>query len=785
MIMRFFRFAARLLVALSLFLVTAIAIVIAWLTTSLPQWNGTAAGVPVSHAAEILRDANGVTHIRAASERDAYVALGYAHAQDRLWQMDTYRRIGAGRMAEVVGTPGLTVDRFLRTLGVYRLAEQQVAEASPEVRDAIAGYTAGVNAYLSDHRGPWPPEFTVLGYAPEPWRPADSAVLGKLLGLMLGGNWSDELRRAALIERFGVEALDVLLPGSSGPAIVTEGAAGDVGSLLAGIPAWAHPRRASNAWAVAPGRAASGGAILASDPHLGLTAPGIWYLVRIETPDKTIVGATIPGLPFHLLAQNGGVAWGLTTTYGDVSDLVVETLADESGATYQTRDGPAPFRVREERIAVRFGRDVTLLVREGRYGPVVSDLLDRAASFAGSGRVAVLQAVALQEGDTTPEALYRMQRARSAEEFREALRYYHSPLQNVIYADRSGSIGFIAAGRIPIREKGDGSLPADAASGAGWRGFVPFDGLPQSLNPPSGRVLNANNRIVGDDFPYFISRDWEPSYRAQRLAELLSTATRGSLADHAAFQNDVHSRAAETIVPTLLARLDEGSLSAAARSAVAILKAWDFRVERDRGAPLVFAAWLPEITREVFADEMGDALPTLSGDHLDRALAVLQRGQHWCRRGDEPDAECRSSVTRALEAAVARLAREHGTNPDEWRWGSAHRARLIHPILFVPGFGRLFGTDVASDGDGHTLKRGGHGSDFRNGHAAGYRAVYDLAQPSRSLFSMLPGQSGNPFSRYFADQVADWRDGRYFMIPSFDEAAVGARGRLRLLPLAR
>jgi len=608
-IMRFLRIAGRTLAILIGTLLVALVVVALWLTTSLPVWDGVQTDLPVAASVDIVRDRHGVTHIRAASDRDAYVALGFAHAQDRLWQMDTYRRIGAGRAAEVVGSPGLFVDRLMRTLGVYRLAERQIEHASPEVREAITAYAAGVNAYLERHQGPWPPEFTLLGYRPEPWRPADSAVLGKLLALMLGGNWFDEMRRAALIERVGPDKLDVLNP-REGPhrAMLSALPGFDAQRLLSALPSWTQPRRASNAWAVTAERTSQGAPILASDPHLGMTAPGIWYLVRLETPTRSISGATIPGLPFHLLGQNEHVAWGLTTTYGDVSDLVVETTLDDDH--YRTPEGSEAFRSREETIRVRFGRDVVLRIRESRHGPIVSDVIDRAAATAGAGRVAALQAVALQPDDTTPEALYRLQTASDAASFREALRLYHAPMQNVLYADRQGAIGFIAAGRAPIRASGDGSIPADGARGAAWTGYVPFDALPQKTNPDSGVLFNANNRVVADDYPYLISLDWEPAFRAERLRVLLAPSVPLDVASHAAFQNDTYSAAAATLLPALLQRLETMTARPAA-DLVADLRAWNFHMDRDSRAALVFAAWLPELTREIFADDLGELVSSL------------------------------------------------------------------------------------------------------------------------------------------------------------------------------
>lgn len=787
------RMAGRVARVAAVLIVVLVAVVVTiglWLSASLPAWNGAQIADGIAAPVEIVRDNVGATHIYAANDDDAYFALGYAHAQDRLWQMDIYRRIGAGRVAEIVGRPGLVADRFTRTLGLYRSAERQYEALPAPVRGAVDAYADGVNAYIAGHEGPWPPEFTLLAYRPERWRPADSLVLGKLLALMLGGNWFDELRRAALLDRLTPDEVEFLLPTDLDDAPVTLAQGTrlpvDAARLLAATPALLQPRRASNAWAVDGTHTGSGKPILASDPHLGLTAPGIWYLARIEAPGLRMTGATVPGMPVHLLGHNGHIAWGLTTTYGDLTDLLVLDIAGPDA--YRVGDTTAAFAVREERIAVRLGEDVTLRVRETPFGPVISDVIDSAATHAGETAVVVLRASALDDADLTPAAMFDLNRARDWAGFRDALRRYGVPQQNIVYADADGTIGFFAPGLVPVRRDGRGLVPGRLPDND-WTGYIPFDDLPQRRGDPRGIIFNANNRIVGDDYPYFISADWEPPFRAERLAEvLLGDDAPATVDGHVALQGDTLSPMARLLLPAMLARLPTADRSAAAIRAVALLAAWDYRMDADKTAPTVFAAWYARLDDLVFGDDLGEQRGRVDPRRLHQVLRD-DRGS-WCDdRSSAVGETCSEMTGRALDEALAALGEQHGEDARTWRWGAAHPARFVHPALsFLPGVPRWLGITVESGGGNYTLRRGGYGGggdgQFVNGHGAGYRAVYDLGDLDRSVFMVAPGTSGNPYSRFFAEHTTDWRNATLVRLPANRAAAQkDARGVFTLIPV--
>jgi penicillin amidase len=557
----------------------------AWRT--LPQTSGERVVAGLSHPVEVWRDRYGVPHIFADSLQDAWFALGYVHAQDRMWQMEFTRRLGAGRLAEVMGRPALGADRFFRTLGLYRLAEAQSDSLSPQARGALESYASGINAWLDHRAAALPPEFMLLGYEPEPWRVADSLVWGRLLAYQLSTNWTTELLRARLALRLPKALLVELWPAGPPDAPVTIGASGQSAAagfegaldLLAPTPGWLDSRGASNAWVIGPDRSASGAPILANDPHLGLVAPNQWYLARLVTPELELTGATAPGAPFTVLGHNGSVAWGMTTMGGDTQDLFVETIDPVDPTRYLTPEGPQPFITRSETILVKESDPVPLTVRATRHGPVISDFLAGMDTVAGMNAVIALASASEAAGDPTAEALIAMPRAHDAAAFAAAAVNFEAPALNIFFADTHGAIGMVAPGRIPVRRHGDGSLPATGADGLqDWIGLIPRDERPRLLNPETGVLFNANNRLVDDSYPWFIARDWEEPHRARRIAEILELRARHSVDDMLAIQTDVLSGAARDLLSIMLEQV--GPVEGDAARAIEMLRIWDLQSTR-------------------------------------------------------------------------------------------------------------------------------------------------------------------------------------------------------------
>lgn len=772
-----------------------------WLRTSLPVQQREMTVVGVSAPVDIIRDENWIPHIFARTEEDAAFALGYVHAEDRLWQMEMIRRLGAGRLSELFGPSLLATDRHLRTLGLYELAKDQAAHASVPVKRMLKSYAAGVNEWLRRRKGALPPEFLVLSFEPEPWEIADSMVWGPLMAWRLGTNRHHELLRARLTHHLNSEQIAELWPQTREEETVTVAPHFGLNKGLnldriqiAGDPilAW---EGASNVWAVAGAKTTSGKPLLANDPHLPFSTPGTWFLARIVTPKLEVAGATTAGLPFVILGHNRHIAWGMTTAGADVEDYYVEVVNPSDPSRYRVPGhGWEPFKTRTEIIQVRGGHDVEAIVRASRHGPVISDAIAEPVTLPretnaqnDDNRVLALAASYLRNDGHTADAIYALNRARTWDDFVAALADYDITPQNVFYADTSGNIGFVMPGRVPIRRSGKGLIPTAGWTGAtDWTGFIPYDQLPRVLNPPEGILANANNKMVSDDYPWFIGADWEEPYRAQRIADLLATGPLINADMMSRMQHDNVSLMARHLLPKMLARMPpDVPLPGPAKG----LTTWSGEMDRERPDPLLFEAWVREFNRAVYADELAQSF-TRYWSHRPLFLDfVLEEAEVWC---DDVSTEVRESCTdilsRSLDEAIAFL--ENHVGPAEnWHWGGVHQAQLKHDFFDrIPLASQFANRDVASDGGAYTLNRvanvlGSADQPFTGVHGAGYRAVYDLADLAASRFMIVPGQSGNPLSTFYDHLLEPWRDGGWIrMGADRQQLRHQAEARLLLLP---
>ena len=588
-------------VLLLVLLLAAAAAIYAW--RALPQTSGTIALPGVHGAVRIERDADGIPTIHAASADDAMFGLGFVHAQDRLWQLETHRRIAAGRLAEAFGPGALDADRFLRALGVHRAAEAQWAKATGEARAAILAYTAGINAYLDHAMRARPPEFVILGLAPEHWQPADSLGWLIMMAWDLGGNWTSELLRMRLAQKLPVERIDELLPPYPGekPLPTADYAAllkqWQVAASLDGRRLASIERAApesgldgvgSNNWVVAGSHTVSGKPLLANDPHLKLSAPALWYFARIDAPGLKEAGATMPGLPLVVLGQNEHVAWGFTNTGPDVQDLYLERIKTDDPTLYQTPDGWAPFESATETIKVKGAADVTMTVRRTRHGPVISDagVADGLTGPADAPTYAIAMRWTALDPDTgTLRASLAMNRARSATEFVAASAGYVAPMQNMVVADRDGHIAEVSAGRVPLRRPDNdlkGLVPAPGWDARyDWDGFLDPALTPREADPPRGWIATANQRITPPGYPYYLTSEWTSPYRYERIAQLLEATPKHTLESFRAMQADVRSLAADPLLPFLRKATSTHPLAAQAKHA---LEGFDGRMTGDSPA---------------------------------------------------------------------------------------------------------------------------------------------------------------------------------------------------------
>ena len=790
------RVAFRALAGLVIVLVVAATAAWLYLHESLPVVEGELRTKGAQAEVEILRDAEGIPHIFATSDADAWFALGYAHAQDRLWQMEFQRRVGQGRLSELLGERAFDTDKLMRTLGIARMAERIVARLDRDTTVNLDAYTAGVNAFLD--AGPvLPVEFQVFRMKPERWKPADTVAWLLVMAWDLSANWRTELARLRFAAKLGRERANEIVPPYPGDAPIPlpdfkalyAELAPAAGALLAAFPSEDYAN-GSNSWVVSGARSETGKPLLANDPHLGLQAPSLWYFAHVSSPSMNVVGGTLPGVPFIVLGHNDYVAWSLTTTLGDTQDLFVERVVPGDPSSYVTPTGNARFETRDEVIRVG-SEDRRITVRTTRHGPVISDAVKAAGDAAPKGHVLALAWAALTEENTVLRGGMMLNHARNVADMRKAGRDFTAPQQNVVFADREGHIGFVAPARVPIRRADNaaqGRVPVPGWDAKyDWQGFIPYEQMPAIADPPSGKIVTANNKITPPGYKPFMSVDWFPPYRADRIEEMLAQAPKHSLKSFARMQGDVDSRLARELLPVALAAkpaTDDG------KQAQAMLRGWKGDASIDSAAPLVFSAWYRELTRLVYADELGDMF-TESWDLRSAFMIQVMKAQNgyekWCDDVRTPAKEtCAMQAAKAFDLAAAYLEKHYGAR-SQWRWGSIHVAAGDHrPFSFVPVISRFFSVAPETPGDGFTVDVGhffirDEDRPFVNRHAASMRAIYDLADLERSLFIHSTGQSGNFLSPWYSNMAERWAKVEYVTIPTRREAITNPK-RLLLKP---
>ncbi|AFZ67450.1 penicillin acylase family protein [Deinococcus peraridilitoris] len=748
---------------LGLLLAVLIAVLLFVFVVTRPKTSGVSSVRGLSGEVTITRDRSGIPHIHARqSDADAFYALGFVHAQDRLWQMEFQRRIAQGRLSEVLGSAALEQDKFLRTWGFYRAAQSALPALSSRSRGLLSAYTAGVNAAIGEDRLPL--EFRLLRFRPEPWTDVDSIAWQKLMAFDLGGNWQEELSAQHVAEKLGPQEIPTLFPPypHDGPTILSErdrpqsGPAPQKGGrtalssqtrealaaqlqVVASLGFFGAPDKGSNNWVVSGRFTRSGKPLLADDPHLSLQAPMLWYLAELRGPGLHTIGATIPGLPGVVIGRNDRIAWGVTNTNPDVQDLFIE-------------GEDAELSERREVIKVKGQQDVVLTVLESPRGPIISGV-----GGVRRERVA-LSWTALQEGDTTMDAFVGLNYARNWQDFVTSLRAYVAPMQNFVYADVDGNIGYYAPGRVPLREGWDGRQPVPAGGPQRWRGFIPFEALPHVYNPASGMIVTANNKVTpdGDPYPLADPSNWAAPYRAQRILELLRSKPKLDLPDMAAVQNDTLSLLWRDLKPALLATVPSNTPS---RQALQILRDWDGRHTPDSVASTIFAAWYSRLAAMPNDDLEQDG-------YWNNPVFIAQQlrsGGKYCANRAQEIRSCAELLSTTLASSTKALSEELGTDLGMWRWERVHRTRSNHGALGgVKPLGWIWNRSVSAPGGLFTVNVGGYDlASLRQTHGASYRQLIDLAEPDNSRFVGSLGQAGNPMSPHYADQQELWRSGAY------------------------
>lgn len=815
-----FRWLLRLAAGLVFLVVAAIALVYYLASQSLPEYNQTLQVDGVTAPVEIVRDNNNVPHIFAASDPDVFFGLGYVHAQDRLWQMTMLRRTVQGRLSEVFGQRTVSIDRLMRRLDLYRLAQQSVGAQDSYTAAALRAYAAGVNTRLTEINdkalGRGAPEMFIFNAPVAPWQPADSIAILKLMGLQLSGHLEEEVLRArtSLMLSDQARLLDIL-PDAPGPGVA---ALPEYAAMFPGLPRYATQRKeadnplsplpkrglagASNAWAAAPSRSASGGTLLANDPHLGFSAPSSWYLARMELAKGGVIGGSIPGMPTVLLGRSERLGWGLTSSYMDDQDLFIEKLNPDNPEEYLTPDGYKSFESRPSIIEIKDAAPITLTLRWTENGPVLPGTVYDLEAITPPGHVVSIGWTILDPQDRSMSAAMALLGSGSVDEAIRATEHYVGPSQNLTLADRE-TVAMKMVGAVPRRDaahQSQGRLPSQGWRIENrWQGRMPYASNPEFLSPVGGLLGNTNNKLLERPFPNHISFVWGDTQRVtrwQRLMQSREVHTRDSFIEA---QLDPVSPTARTLLPLIGADLwftgeaaPEGTPERQRQIALALLAEWNGEMNEHLPEPLIYAAWVRALQKRLITDELGPLASEFKHVEplfIERVFKDVDGASAWCDiRQSAPQEDCTEIARLALDDALVWIAERYGTALESLRWGDAHQATHDHPVLGeVPVLRYFVNIRQSTSGGDNTLQRGrtsGEDPDpFQNVHGAAYRGVYDFADPDSSVFVISTGQSGHFLSRYYDDLAQLWRRGEYIPMSLDSELArAAAVGITQLVP---
>jgi penicillin G amidase len=761
-------------VVLSLLLLAALLVAILYFSAQ-PKTSGTVAVAELKKAVTIYRDQYGVPHIEADNDEDAFFALGYIHAEDRLWQMEFQRHIAQGTLSEMFGQATLNQDKYLRTLGFYRAATTAWPALSLHAKRMFHSYTNGINSFLQT--GKLPLQFTLINYKPKPWTDVDSIAWQKMMAWDLQSTWKEKIQNYMIKTQLGGDQIPLLLPPypDNAPTVMSDENVRQSGLALnqltlreqtltkTSLPSVASltsiiqqsdamkislglvdvPGKGSNNWVISGRLTKNNKPLLASDPHLGLSAPSLWYLADIKTPNFHVIGATIPGLPVMIIGRNDYIAWGITNACVDTQDLYVESTDTE-------------LMTRYENIRVKNEDDVIYPVRSSAHGPIISDITD-----AGKlDKLIALKWTAFMPGDTSIQSFFELSYARNWNEFKNALRHYVVPSQNFVYADTEGNIGYYLPGKIPIRDGWNGMFPVNGQANEEWKGFIPFEKLPHVYNPQEGYIVSANNKIVTNTYPYSLTfRCGIAPYRAERITELIKNNRALTRVDVEKIQNDTVSYLWRDLRTTLLKTtpLDEAS-----QNILNKLQVWNGDMHVGSEEATIFSYWYRNLRKLMPEDLMTFSEGT---DPLFIKQQLSSNGP-YCRTKNTKD--CQQFLSQSLQDTATKLNK---IPSHRWKWGDIHAATFEELGLGgVNYLGWIWNRKTPTPGDAYTINVGSYDVATLNQiEGAGYRQIIDFNDFNDSRYVITLGQSENVLTAHYQDQMHLWSKGQYLKMSSNKE----------------
>jgi penicillin G amidase len=768
-----------------------------WLSRRrLPLIDGSLTLPGVSAQVEIIRDRWGIPHIYATDLSDLFFAQGFVHAQDRLFQMEMNRRMAQGRLSELFGSIALDTDRSARTFGFNRLGRADWANAGEDLRNIILAYTAGVNAYLNHPGGKMPVEFTLLNHHPEPWTPEDTTAFTRVMIWQLSHAWYGEIIRAQITEAVGeahAAELDIHYP-MSNPITLPHGIEYnqlDLEDVLRKVGGpFLDQGKGSNAWAVTGQKSTTGNPVLCNDMHLQLLLPSLWYEVHLVAGDFNVIGVSLPGVPMVLVGHNAHVAWGITLAFTDCEDLFIEELNPQNSSQYQFKGNWLEAEVIPEPIKIKGKPDAHIeKVFVTQHGPIISDVVGHPEQKLAVNSMAL-------RPNTATQGWLLLDQAQNWEDFVAAMHLIEAPQLNVCYADIDGNIGYWVTGKVPVRAKGDGTLPSPGWTGEyEWVSEVPFETMPHAFNPAQGYVVTCNNRIIPNDYPYFLGNVWMNGYRARRIVDYLESKDQLSMDDHRAIHMDFTCLPGKQFLAHLegLTSTDEDVQLALTR-----LRSWDGQLSASSTVGTIYEVVRYYLVRNLLEPGLGKALtlrymgegfhpllfPTheFYGHDTVAVFNMLDNPDSWWlgQAGGK-----HAVLTQSIKQAVGWLKTNLGDDPETWQWGKLHRVIFSHPMALQKPLDRVFNLGpFPIGGDTDTPCQTAffaHDPYDNKAWAPSYRQIVDMGNLENSVAMFPPGQSGQLGSPHYGDLAKPWLNGEYHpMLWTRDQVESQAEGKLVL-----
>ncbi|MFQ5636808.1 MAG: penicillin acylase family protein [bacterium] len=752
---------------------------------------------------QVFRDEHGVPHIFAGNESDLFKAVGYVTAQDRLWQMDLNRRIASGRLAEIFGEAAVENDKYVRYWGFHRLAQQIADSLSTPSRFALEAYSDGVNAFIADNSDRLPLEFSLLGYSPEPWKPEDTIAFSRFMAWKLSFSWYVDIVLHQLVQKVGERKAREVFPDypKSGPVIVAESPSlfwnGVQGFAKNGLAMREFlniysAQLGSNSWVVSGKKSLSGKPLLANDPHLEITAPSVWYEMHLSGGDINSAGVVLPGTPAPMIGHNENIAWGLTNGMTDDVDFFLEKINPDNKNQYSNGREWVDFDVVEETILVKDANPVTFKISISRNGPIISDVHPY---LEDQPEVITFRWTGHRFSDEFLTVL-KLQKAQTWDDFTDAIRHFAVPAQNFVFASADGDIGYYLAGRVPIRRNSTGvSVHRGWLQTGQWYRDVPFEKMPHMVNPPENFIVTANNKIVDDRYPYYLTNLWEPPNRAARIRQMLTDRDSLTLDDFKNMQSDVVSLQAKEMLPTLLehirTELDTTS-DMELRTLYDLVKTWDGSETPESVAAAIFNAFFLKLIENTFQDEMGEDLfqgYTRLSNVPSRVISslFLKKSSSWFDNIETQQIETKHDIiVQSFADAGRMLAELAGDNISNWKWGELHTLTMSHPLGRRKPLDMVFNLGPYSRGGSKMTVNNGEyrlRAPFKAIIGASTRQLVDLSEPHHAYSVITSGQSGHPLSEHYKDQAPLWLEGKVHpMIMDRMEISQTAPQRLLLVP---